>query len=183
MKLIALFTLALLTMPLTAMACPDFSGQYQFAKAAWNGTIRIEQTGCTSVSVIQTKNVPVTVANPSGKLITTQKLKLNGRAYVGIENSTQRADENSTWFQKVTLENERLVFRQYSGAQKKCKNSYSSTHSDCHLVVYSLNHEEQSDDYTWIQTGVWWTEGGAPETQVYVLHKAPAQWMTSVAQN
>ncbi len=176
MKTLSLITFAVLVFPHLAQACPDFSGHYRFVEAPWNGTLRIEQKGCAKISLSYSRKV-------AASAVLTQNLKLDGRAYVGIENASVRANPNSTWYQKASVEKDRLVLRQYSGPAKICAGKYSYNNSRCHLITYTLKPEARGEDFAWTETGVWWTEGGKHVSNRYVLNKTTGPYITAVAQN
>ena len=143
------------------MACPDFSGHYKFAEQPWNGSITIEQTGCRRMVITQTK----------GRSVLKQSVRLDGKAYVGVEDASKRANQDTSWFQKVSWQKDRLVLRQYSGSMRECSGQHAFNSDRCHLLEYALVHDEKANSYVWTQSGLWWTDGGRHSTQNYALSK------------
>ena len=183
MNYLAVCCLALLTSTEGVFACPAFSGEYRFADRPWNGLIQVEQNGCTSVIITRTRKVDVSARYPDGIWTDVRVLKIDNQPYVGFSDSTQPASLESKTFQKVSWVNQRLVFRQYVGSQKRCEGKYFLNQSDCHVTEYSLHREDRT--FVWMQKGVWWDEDGRFISDRYVLVPTgrSSSMATRVAQN
>ena len=152
-----------------AHACPNLSGSYVFAEAPWNGSVEIEQKNCKSVRITHSRNVAVSARYPEGVWIESKNLRVDGRTYVGFTDATEPAKDQSEVFQKTSWEDRHLVIRNFAGSPRKCGYAYFTSRGECHVAKSTLRRADHGDGLIWVQTGVWWNEGGEPVTAKHRL--------------
>ena len=154
-------------------ACPDLSGEYAF-DSRLDGKIVVEQSGCESMTITHLGEVDDCTNGPGCVSDTwefTQKLRMDGQRYEGINDSVKLAASDVYNYNITQFVGNRLVLRRYYGLLANCDGRYSFSEFDCQMVESSYGYDESLKTFTKTQVGSWRDSDGRYENAVVKMKK------------